>query len=208
MKSYSASDKPSFSSSISIVEPTDPAHADNINAAPKQLLENTAANRNEITELKKESLPKTGDSSENIVTFESADSKNVTSWTDVPVMESKEKHKSLFKKVSTMIKNVRFLYEMLNGKVNITSLLETIEQVDANTSAENIANALVIKALKAELMNSINQINSNLTKCIQYTGFQITNVNISYNNEINAICLNVLWLDSAGEKRESIFKSI
>ena len=163
MKSYSASDKPSFSSSISIVEPTDPAHADNINAAPKQLLENTAANRNEITELKKESLPKTGDSSENIVTFESADSKNVTSWTDVPVMESKEKHKSLFKKVSTMIKNVRFLYEMLNGKVNITSLLETIEQVDANTSAENIANALVIKALKAELMNSINQINSKLT---------------------------------------------
>lgn len=132
-------------------------------------------------------LPKDGDSAENTVTFDSTDSENVTSWTDVPVMESEEKHKSLFAKMSTMIKNVRFLYKLLGnkdisqiadgtvtgvlkefkqaleGKVSTVSILKTIEQVNANTSAENIANALVIKSLKSDLTNSINQISSNLS---------------------------------------------
>lgn len=39
MKEYTNS-TPIFSESIQIVETTDPAHADNINAAPKQLLNN------------------------------------------------------------------------------------------------------------------------------------------------------------------------
>lgn len=39
MKEYQNS-SPTFSESILITEPTDPAHADNINAAPKQLLQN------------------------------------------------------------------------------------------------------------------------------------------------------------------------
>lgn len=84
----------------------------------------------------------------------------------------------------------------------------------SNSAAVTIAGEYALDAVEKNasvegtLANMISQANSNLTKCIQYTGFQITNVNISYNNEINAICLNVLWLDSAGEKRESIFKSI
>lgn len=44
MKDYT-SNEPTFSSKIQVVETTDPAHADNINAAPKQLLQNTLANR-------------------------------------------------------------------------------------------------------------------------------------------------------------------
>ncbi len=40
--------KPVFSESIQITEPADRAHADNINAAPKQLLQNTMANKTEI----------------------------------------------------------------------------------------------------------------------------------------------------------------
>ena len=39
MKDYT-SENPQFSSSIEIVEVTDPAHADNVNAAPEQLLQN------------------------------------------------------------------------------------------------------------------------------------------------------------------------
>lgn len=39
MKEYT-NDSPEFSASIQVVETTDPAHADNINAAPKQLLAN------------------------------------------------------------------------------------------------------------------------------------------------------------------------
>ena len=50
MKTYTESD-PKFSDSIQITETTDPAHSDNINAAPKQLLQNTLALRKQAGEL-------------------------------------------------------------------------------------------------------------------------------------------------------------
>ncbi len=50
MRPYT-SNNPVFSEAIQITETTDPAHADNINAAPKQLLENTLANRKSIDSL-------------------------------------------------------------------------------------------------------------------------------------------------------------
>lgn len=52
MKDYTEQN-PVFSDTIQITETSDPAHADNINAAPMQLLQNTVANRKEIEELKK-----------------------------------------------------------------------------------------------------------------------------------------------------------
>ena len=52
MKEYTEQ-HPIFSESIPITETSDPAHADNVNAAPMQLLQNTLANRKEIEELKK-----------------------------------------------------------------------------------------------------------------------------------------------------------
>ena len=51
MKDYTENE-PVFSESIQVTEPTDPAHADNINAGPKQLLQNTLVNRKEIEDLK------------------------------------------------------------------------------------------------------------------------------------------------------------
>lgn len=51
MKEYTH-DSPVFHNSIQITEPTDTSHADNINAGPKQLLENTLALRNMINSLK------------------------------------------------------------------------------------------------------------------------------------------------------------
>ena len=44
MKEYTNT-QPEFSKSIQVVETTDPAHADNINAATRQLLQNTLSNR-------------------------------------------------------------------------------------------------------------------------------------------------------------------
>lgn len=66
-------------------------------------------------------LLKTGDSADNIVKFESGDNVKAQSWTDVDVMETKEKHKSLFEKISTMFKNVRFLYKLL-GTTDISTI--------------------------------------------------------------------------------------
>lgn len=50
MKEYTSTE-PVFSDSIQVVETTDPAHADNINAATKQLLQNTLANRQAVSDL-------------------------------------------------------------------------------------------------------------------------------------------------------------
>lgn len=49
MKDYTSSN-PEFKAVIKVVEPTDPAHADNINASVKQLLQNTMANRADIAD--------------------------------------------------------------------------------------------------------------------------------------------------------------
>jgi hypothetical protein len=54
MKEYTAS-SPEFSKSIIIPETTDTNHADNINSAPKQLLQNTLANKTNIENLENDS---------------------------------------------------------------------------------------------------------------------------------------------------------
>lgn len=52
MREY-RSDTPEFKDVIKITDPTDPAHADNINSAPIQVFENTLANKNAIENLKR-----------------------------------------------------------------------------------------------------------------------------------------------------------
>ena len=49
MKEYTVKEEPVFSDSILVTEATDPAHADNVNAGPKQLLENTLALKKEMS---------------------------------------------------------------------------------------------------------------------------------------------------------------
>lgn len=52
MKNYTIENAPVFSEFIKVTETSDPASAQNINSAPKQLLENTLANRKTIEEIK------------------------------------------------------------------------------------------------------------------------------------------------------------
>ena len=75
----------------------------------------------EITPENIGALPEDGDSAENTVTFETADAAEANAWTDVDVLVSGEKHSSIFNKVSTMFKNVRYLYKML-GTTDISAL--------------------------------------------------------------------------------------
>lgn len=103
---------PTFKKEIMITETGDPGHADNINAGPIQIFENTIANKEEIEK---------GDSKDRTVTFMSNDSADALSWTDVALMKSGEKHKNLFEKISTMFKNVRFLYRLL-GQTDISTI--------------------------------------------------------------------------------------
>lgn len=61
-----------------------------------------------------------GDSSDNITSFESGDGEG-DKYVEVPTMSSGETHKSLFAKISTMFKNIRYLFKIL-GTTNISAL--------------------------------------------------------------------------------------
>ena len=62
-----------------------------------------------------------GDTADGITTFTSNDTSESSSWTDVDVMNSGEKHSSLFSKISTMFKNIRYLYKLL-GTTDISTV--------------------------------------------------------------------------------------
>lgn len=71
MKDYT-NKTPVFSESIRVTETSDPAHADNVNAAPEQLLQNTLVNRDSIVSLAGivEELLTKGSISVNLVTMD------------------------------------------------------------------------------------------------------------------------------------------
>lgn len=71
------------------------------------------ANQAEMESLLGTKLDKTGDSTGNTVTFVSSDTLTPSAWTDVAVLKSGETHKSIFSKVSSMFKNIRFLWSLL-----------------------------------------------------------------------------------------------
>lgn len=64
-----------------------------------------------------------GDTAENTATFTSGDvaDGSASAWTNVSKLSSGEKHSSIFKKVSQMFKNVRYLYKML-GATDISKI--------------------------------------------------------------------------------------
>ena len=66
-------------------------------------------------------LASDGDSQNNIVSFISGDSATANVWTNVPILTSGENHNSIFRKVSTMFKNIRYIYKML-GATDISTI--------------------------------------------------------------------------------------
>lgn len=61
------------------------------------------------------------DTAKSYTTFDSADDKNPTTWSDVELLTSKEEQRNLFSKISTMFKNIRYLYKML-GTTDISNI--------------------------------------------------------------------------------------
>ena len=94
-------------------------------------------------------LAETGDSKDNTVTFASADSTTAYAWTDVAVLATGEKHSSIFAKISTMFKNIRYIYTHFIKSENI---LETLEEISANTTSGKVAGALAVKELNSKLV--------------------------------------------------------
>ena len=95
-----------------------------VEAARKEVAQNAA----KIDELVKGVTPETigavaqkGDTAENVVSYTSNDATNPDSYTDVDLLKSGETHKSVLQKISTMFKNIRYLYKML-GTADISTL--------------------------------------------------------------------------------------
>lgn len=66
-------------------------------------------------------VPVGGEISENTINFESNDSANPTEWGNVEIISTGEKTKSLFNKISTMFKNIRYLYGLM-GTTDISNI--------------------------------------------------------------------------------------
>lgn len=93
-------------------------------------------------------LKKTGDSKDNTASFTSADSLTPAAWADVPVLATGEKHSSILNKISTMFRNIRWLYKML-GTTNIASigggtLTGAISKLNTDLSYKDIKNEITI----------------------------------------------------------------
>lgn len=98
-------------------------------------------------------LSLSGDSANNIVSFTSNDDISGSSWTEVSTMKSSETHSSVFNKISTMFKNIRFLYK-------------TIGTTDISTIGDGT------------ISNAISTLNSNLSNYLPLSGGTITgNIN-------------------------------
>ena len=83
------------------------------------------------------------DTAKSYTTFDSADDKNPTTWSDVELLTSKEEQRSLFSKISTMFKNIRYLYKIL-GTTDIShysdgtatgAIKAACDKADANEAA-------------------------------------------------------------------------
>lgn len=106
----------------------------------------TYAKKNDLTNFQN----KDGDSKDNTVTYTSADDTTADAWTDVAVLATGEKHSSLFAKISTMFKNIRYIYTHFIKSENI---LETLEEIVANTQSGKVAGALAVKELNSNFNN-------------------------------------------------------
>lgn len=77
-----------------------------------------------------------GETSESTVKFANNDASNPTAWTNVATLTSGEEHKSIFGKVATMFKNVRYLNKMLGttdiSKIGNGTVTGAISQLNGN----------------------------------------------------------------------------
>ena len=90
----------------------------------------------------------TDDTANNITTFESVDTNDneqITEWTNTPVLVSEEKHSSIFNKMSTMFKNIRYLHKMLeelSSSQTKMHIIITNTQIDKDINIPELLSAV------------------------------------------------------------------
>lgn len=120
-------------------------------------------------------LAKTGDSQNNTVTFTSGDAADssvsrTTGWSAVAALTSGLTHSALFNRISTMMKNVRYLYKLI-GTTDISSL----STAGTVTGAISKLNTDLTDTLKKVTWTNNVDLNNLTTDGIYYLGNGLTN---------------------------------
>ena len=97
-----------------------------------------------------------GDAKDVVSTFSSSDTDDsVSEWTSVSVLSSGEKLSSLFNKISTMFRNIRYLYKLI-GSTDISELSEDGTITKSLTTLNGNLNKIVVISEKINITTTIN----------------------------------------------------
>lgn len=138
------------------------------------------------------------DTAKSYTTFDSADDKNPTTWSDVELLTSKEEQQSLFSKISTMFKNIRYLYKIL-GTTDIShysdgtatgAIKAACDKADANEAAiadvnNKLGNTDISAIGDGTLTGGLDALNSNLNTNFIWLGLPNAQTNAWGNLKIN-----------------------
>ena len=121
-----------------------------------------------------------GDTVDNITTFTSDDATDATSWTDVDTITSGEKHSGLFSKISTMFKNIRYLYKLL-GTTDISSIGDGTTTGAISTLMEKFTKEAVTRYKLSGITVDLSTLPNGI--------FIVSLTNLTYNSALGAIGL-------------------
>lgn len=133
-------------------------------------------------------VPEDGDTAENTVTFTSGDAEEPTAWTDVSLLTSGEKHSSFLTKISTMFKNIRYLYKLLGtGSIPAalgTDIIAAINSLNTNLEAHFSADARLFDGASGVVCDNtatgnITWENTTFFNTLTISGY-VNNVNTSF----------------------------
>ena len=142
----------------------------------------------------------TGDTANNIIAYTSGDVLDPTSWATVSQLTTNEKHSSLLNKISTMIRNVRYIWKILGnsdisklGSGTVTSALLGLESNKVNKTdiVNNLLSTSTDKPLSAAMGKHLNEaINANTNNKCTMGGLYTIGVNI------DTIVPGIYWINS------------
>lgn len=116
------------------------------------------------------------DLTQNTVGFTSGDSLSPSGWTSVPQITTDSTLATLFNRISTMVKNVRYIWNLL-GSSSFSNVASTLTGAIGNTALTTTAQTL--SGAIAEHESDISTLNSKLSQMIMTKTFVCDNISIT-----------------------------
>jgi len=139
------------------------------------------------------------DSKDNTVSFTSYDDLSPTQFNYVPLLSNGEKHSSLFSKISTMFKNIRWLYNIL-GTTDISAIGNGTITGAISALNNNLSKLIVNKYISLPAAT----IEPNSFRAVEYNfsvpdGYKLLNSSIGHTGNEEIYPFGVQWNKETGE---------